>query len=865
MNHSLGSRVYLVIPSILVIMLTGVLNASKLSEFGVVDQEILFVKFLDGEVTHRDDGLGKTAFTTGHEDDMDTVKLYDPALNTTEAQKSVNWTLKSTDDPNYSGDGLNPVSCYRKTKMNGHAERGWLNSDFKYEYTYEHFIYLKLPHKMQQGKTYILEISNSINSDQTTQRLKFDVFERRSESVHVNLVGYTVNSTIKAADLYIWLGDGKARDYSSFVGNKVFIYNTESKQSTEVGVVKFWKKSSDTDVGYYNLTRSDVWDADFSGFDTPGSYRLAIEGVGCSQDFIISDRIYYDPFMVAVRGFYYMRIGQDDVNGIKPVPRRPLYIPGVSPEDTKVYLTTMHPYHSDWETFSSGDVWDKPNDWARFRKTGNPVNPHAKGGHSDALDWDRHLGHIAIIYDMLLPFFLTNGLIDDDNLGIAESGNGIPDILDEARNEVDFWLNLRDEKGYSHGLTNPNDKNELFQAAPTAVAAWASAANSAMLADCFRIAKLDKLKNEYRDSALAAYNYASGLADKMLDKSQGIGDGIIRGRDLKMMAAAFLYNLTGETKFEDVVKDESVVKGTNSILDDNGDGNSRNQVYATVAYLLTPQEVHYPELQSNMKASMINEAKKMEAGYCDKRPSRRATNDASWYFRTSQNVQRTIIAHSIADNETDRNLFSKAIVLEADYGLGRNPLNMIQMTTATTPLENKRSVINAYTSGRDDGSPGMHPGHTPYFNLDDWDKNMTMGSPSKLYQNCYPSDFKNTWPADEGYFNTRYVWAHVEFTPQQTMRGKMALYGYLYGIGKSANTKTIRYTRKISNNKGVSFDVNGSKRICIHDMAGRVIFSGVWNDKPELLFKRGKFSRGIYFVESFEQSGRKLRRTMWIR
>ncbi len=56
---------------------------------------------------------------------------------------------------------------------------------------------------------------------------------------------------------------------------------------------------------------------------------------------------------------------------------------------------------------------------------------------------------------MLLPYILTDGKLNDDNLGIAESGNGIPDILDEARNEVDFWLRLRDGDGYSHGLTNP--------------------------------------------------------------------------------------------------------------------------------------------------------------------------------------------------------------------------------------------------------------------------------------------------------------------------------------------------------------------------------------------------------------------------
>jgi hypothetical protein len=50
---------------------------------------------------------------------------------------------------------------------------------------------------------------------------------------------------------------------------------------------------------------------------------------------------------------------------------------------------------------------------------------------------------------------------------------------------------------------------------------------------------------------------------------------------------------------------------------------------------------------------------------------------------------------------------------------------------------------------------------------------------------CYPAfgDYQSTgWPKAEAYFNTRYVWAHSEFTPQQTMRGKAALYGYLYGL-----------------------------------------------------------------------------------
>ncbi|HEX7598637.1 MAG TPA: hypothetical protein VF518_10520, partial [Polyangia bacterium] len=138
--------------------------------------------------------------------------------------------------------------------------------------------------------------------------------------------------------------------------------------------------------------------------------------------------------------------------------------------------------------------------------------------------------------------------------------------------------------------------------------------------------------------------------------------------------------------------------------------------------------------------------------------------------------------HAVATDATDRALFRKALALEADWGLGRNPANLIEMGTSTTSLEAKRGVKQMYTAGRDDGVQGTTPGQTPYCNLDDWDTSMTMGSPSKLYKDSYPADFKNTWPIGETCFETPWVWAHNEFTPQQTMRGKTALYGYLYGL-----------------------------------------------------------------------------------
>ena len=810
----------------------GTLHATKLSEVRVLDKDYLMVHFLDGEVTHRDDGIGVTAFTSDHEDDRDTVKTYGTALNTAQAATASVWTVRSTDDANFGAAGRNPAQCHRKTRLNGHAEKAWSGSDYQYQSTYEHFIFLRMPYSLVNGAGYTLDIGAGTNTDVTTASFAFNITSSRSEAVHVNLAGYHSDPTVKAADLYYWMGDGGARDYAGFVGNKVYLYDVSSQLLTQVGTVVFWKNSA-SDVGGYNLTRSPVWNVDFSSFSIPGTYRLAVEGVGCSQDFQINDLVYYLPFMVSVRGFFYMRMGQDSTGGIFPVPRRPLYIPGVSPSTTRVYLTTMHPYHAQWGTFSSGDVWDRPDDWAAFRKSGNPVNPNARGGHCDALDWDRHLGHISDIYDMLLPYFLTNGALNDDTLGIAESGNGIPDILDEARNEVDFWLRLRDGQGYSHGVTNPNGSNELFQAAPTGVAAWANAASAAFLADCFRISGHAALMNQYRDSAVAAYAYAGGLADQMLDRTQDVGGSVVRGRDLKMTAAAFLYNVTGQTAYETAINQESAVTGTTSVLDDNS---SRDQVWATAAYLLTPRTVNYPTLYSNMKASVIYQAGQQEANAIQTRPSRRATCNAAGYFHTAQNVQQTLIAHRVTGNAAEKTFFRKAMTLEADWGLGRNPLNMIQMTTATTPLAGKRSVQDAYTTGRDDGAPGLHPGHTPYMNLNDWACGMTMGCPSRLYANAYPANFTSTWPIAEGYFNTRYVWAHVEFTPQQTMRGKTALYGYLYGIGKAGSSAVKWNSRPVVNQRAgnaaliigkntILLPGAGTYTVRIIDLSGRTLKS----------------------------------------
>jgi endoglucanase len=758
-------------------------SATKLYNVSVIDNEYIMIHFKDGEVIRRDDGTGNCAFWGHcHNADGSNAVFYGQPLDLSSVVKPDSWVITSATDRQYRRKGKSPEQVFRKSKLNGMSINHYDTSipprgDYVYDHTMEHYVYLKLPKPLKQNNTYTIGLSDNINSDKNSITFTFDVFNSLSEAIHINLVGYSTLTDMKAADLYHWMGDGGARDYSSFAGKKVYLYNPQTGQTLRTGEVSFWQKSAKEGEGY-NFAESDIWNIDFSGQYPQGTYRLVVEDVGCSHDFEIGPDIYFQPYKISTQGFFYMRLGQDSPD-IDPRPRKPLFIPGV--DSTTVYISTLHPYHEAWEDIRQRktDPWDHPVEFEPF-STGR-TNMNAWGGHSDAYDWDKRLPHVSIIYDMLLPYILSKGAMDDDNLGIAESGNGIPDILDEARYEVDAWLRLRDGKGYAHGLTCPySETNRIkYQGGATAVAAWANALNSAMLAEAFRISGHEELMKVYLDSALVAFHYAHNLDDPMLDKSEGDGTARIRGRDFKMMAASYLYNLTADTMYEDFMKDECVVTSPQSTILKSND---HNQVWGIAAYLTTPHTVNYPDLHSNMKEAIIREAREMEAGFAQERPSRRATCNEAGYFWTIQNVQRTIIAHAISDDPEEKEVLLNALILEADWSLGRNPTNMIQMTTASTDLATKRSVEFSYTSGYNDGTPGLHPGHTPYWNMNDWAPNMIMGRPSWMASHGYPAS--DQWPVAELFFNTDYVWSHTEFTPQQTMRGKMALYGYLYSLTK---------------------------------------------------------------------------------
>ena len=736
-------------------------SATKVLGLRVIDNHYLMVHFRDGEVHYRDNGTGPSAYL-GHSfsEGDDTLVVFGERLKA-EAQNAALWQISSPDDKSFVS--TQPLKVWRKSKP--------MNTDHTLTSECDHWLFLQLPQPMKQGCTYEVSIPKGIGADQEKVSVIFDVWNSQSEAIHVNIIGYSPAETIHAADLYQWLGDGGQRDYSSWEGRKVYIYNVKTKKKQNVGTVKFWKSAADAaqEAGKKALIGTDVWNIDFKA-TTPGRYRLVVEDVGCSMDFDIASDIYFQPYRYSVRGYYYMRLGEPkDPEHVWPVPRQPQFIPETDPKGLTVYKTDLTPWDKEWRDLHT-DVWDEPHFKPVFasifwqhRLPGNPVNTEVKGGHSDAFDWDRHLAHVSNIYDMLLPYILSGGRLSEDNLGIRESGNGIPDIIDEARNEVDFFLSIRDGEAYSQGVTNPSeDWSVMFQAGCTTMAAWANAANCAIIGEAFRLQGNDSLCQYYTDEAIKAFFFASRQENLQLDDRQDIGSMQLRGRDFRQMAAAYLYNLTGDQQWEKIFAEEAYEL-------------SIANTWTAAAYLTCPQTRHFADRYQQILASVDKLAESYNIVNMSQRPSRRSANDRRW--QVSQNLQLVMLAHYIAKDKARKKQLEHVMYTEASWAMGRNPGNIVEMTGL-----GERHITDCYTTGRNDGAPESHPGQTPFNGTETWSPGHNGGDARVILKYRYPDWNEGGWPRQESYFNQRYFWVNGEFTPRETMRGKMALLGYLYAI-----------------------------------------------------------------------------------
>ncbi|MCA1815819.1 MAG: glycoside hydrolase family 9 protein [Acidobacteria bacterium] len=155
--------------------------------------------------------------------------------------------------------------------------------------------------------------------------------------------------------------------------------------------------------------------ADFTKLEETGDYYLDVPGVGRSWGFSVGAGVYTRAFYLAMRAFYGQRCGTAVELGAE--------FPGY--HHAACHLRGA--YHA-----SSG-------------KTGERAS--ARGWH-DAGDYGRYVVNSGIATGTLLwTWELFGARLRDADLHIPESGDPVPDILDEVRWNLDWMLTMQDADG----------------------------------------------------------------------------------------------------------------------------------------------------------------------------------------------------------------------------------------------------------------------------------------------------------------------------------------------------------------------------------------------------------------------------------
>ena len=169
-----------------------------------------------------------------------------------------------------------------------------------------------------------------------------------------------------------------------------------------------------------------VYMGDFSSFEVPGTYQIIVNE-RTSYPFDIKANLYQEAWHASIKSYYFQRAS----------------LPIEKEFDSLFYRAAGHPDMRCFYHPSSG------------KTSGFLASP---GGWYDAGDYGKYVVNGALSTgQMLLLYALYPQAVADQTLHIPESGNGVNDLLDELKYELDWLLTMQDEDGgVFHKLTAKN-------------------------------------------------------------------------------------------------------------------------------------------------------------------------------------------------------------------------------------------------------------------------------------------------------------------------------------------------------------------------------------------------------------------------
>lgn len=334
--------------------------------------------------------------------------------------------------------------------------------------------------------------------------------------------------------------------------NQIGFYPTSSKIAItpQTGSTSFYLRNTETNAIVFegNLssaksfspTGESVKSADFSSFVIPGKYVLGIDGGEESFEFEIGNNILADLSDGVLKAFYYNRASTALPEEYAGVWNRDLGHPDTTVLIHNSAATANRPANS---TISSPKGWYDAGD---FNKYVVPISSS--------------ISQLLFAYEEFPDYFANQ------NLNIPESGNGIPDILNESLWALRWLFTMQDpdDGGVYHKLTTSNFVGTVMPSGTNATryvvmkGTGATFDFAAVMAQAARV--YEPFLPDFADSALAAAElaYTWGESNPNISYNQGslnnptistgaYGDGNFA--DEKYWAASELYITTSNDDY----------------------------------------------------------------------------------------------------------------------------------------------------------------------------------------------------------------------------------------------------------------------------------------------------------------------------
>jgi hypothetical protein len=278
---------------------------------------------------------------------------------------------------------------------------------------------------------------------------------RFSPAIHVNQEGYVPNNTKKAMVGYY---AGSLGEMTIPTSGGFQIVDANTGQQVFQGSLT---PRADVGWNYAPTPYQKVYEADFSSFTTPGEYRLVVPGMGGSLPFLIDSGVAMSFARAYALGLYHQRCG---TNTAMPYTRFEHGVCHSAPASVPA-SSTAYPF-----------TWNTVSNYAIQVNSDNPVQTAPKltspaaqlfpyinqgpidvsGGHHDAGDYSKYTCNVAnLVHLLMFSADSLQGVSALDNLGIPESGDGISDVMQEAKWEADFLAKMQDADGGFYFLVYP--------------------------------------------------------------------------------------------------------------------------------------------------------------------------------------------------------------------------------------------------------------------------------------------------------------------------------------------------------------------------------------------------------------------------